>query len=439
MVFPRRRVAITGIGVISPLGNTKESMWEYLSGGKSGVAPLSGAATEPLPVSFGAEARNFQGKIDEFGPLEKEQKKTVRKNLKVMCRESQMGVAAAQLALADAGISPGSIDPERSGVCFGSDLMFSPAEDFTHGIARCLNQNGQFEFSRWALDGMDQMEPLWLLKYLPNMPASHVAIFNQLCGPNNSITLREASSNAAVAEGFDVVADGRADVMLCGATGTRLDTMHMLRVVQQEEVARGNGDPGRISRPFDRDRTGMVLGEGAGAVILEELSRAEARGAGIYGELIGKASSSVSDRRSGPQRERAMSNALDAVLKHAGLPPEEVGHLNAHGLSTPVGDAEEARAIQAIFAGRKEPLPVVAPKSFFGNLGAGSGMVELAASLMALNRGRLFPVLNFEHPDPGCPVAAVTGYDVPCGSSFVSLNVTPLGQAVAIASRLLEV
>jgi 3-oxoacyl-[acyl-carrier-protein] synthase II len=209
--------------------------------------------------------------------------------------------------------------------------------------------------------------------------------------------------------------------------------MHVLRVIRQEQVATGDGDPARASRPFDQNRTGMVLGEGAGAVVLEELSAAQTRGATIYGEVLGQASSSAADRKLSPQRDHAMKNVLASVLNKTRMEPQSVGHLNAHGLSTRVGDVEEAWAINHIFGHRTTPLPVVTPKSYFGNLGAGSGMVEMAASLLCLIHGRLFAALNYETSDPECPLAVVTDCGTPVGDNFVSLNVTPQGQASAVA------
>ena len=423
------------MGVISPLGNTKEALWEALCGGRSGVGPQTAFPPETAPVPFAAPAGQFQGRIGDFGPLEKEQKKAIRKGLKVMCRECQMGVAAAQLALNDARIAPGQVDPVRTGISFGTDYMLTVPEEFTEGIRQCLDEEGRFEFSRWGTEGIPKMSPLWLLKYLPNMPASHLAIYNDLRGPNNSLTLREAAANVAVGEAYQIILRGSADVMLVGATGTRLHPMKMAHVVQQEELASGHGDPARASRPFDRDRTGMVLGEGAGTIVLEELSTAEARDATIYGEVIGSASSSVAERRLVARRDRALVNVLTAVLSSAGFKPEEIGHLHAHGLSTRSSDLEEARAIGDIFSGRSHPLPVIAAKSYFGNLGAGSGMVELAASLMALRHGRLFRVLNYETPDPECPVAAVTDGGTPAGNNFLTLSVTPQGQASGVLIR----
>lgn len=435
MSSTQRRVVITGMAVISPLGNSKEALWEALEAGRSGVGPLTMLPAGTLPVSVAAEARQFQGVIDDFGPLEKDQKKAIRKGLKVMCRECQMAVAAAQRALHDAGLAPGKYDPCRTGVNFGSDYMLTLPDEFTEGIIECLGEDGQFDFSRWAPQGMPKMSPLWLLKYLPNMPASHIAIYNDLRGPNNSLTHREAASNLAVTEAFQTIARGQADIILAGATGTRLHPMKTVHVVQQEEVASGNGDPAKVSRPFDRKRTGMVLGEGAGTVVLEELGSAQARGATVYAEVVGGASSSVADRNLVARRDQAMANALAAALRNAGLRPEDIGHLHAHGLSTRTGDVEEAWAIHQVFGDRGTPLPVTAAKSYFGNLGAGSGLVELVAGVMALRHGGLFPILNYEDPDPECPVAGVAEAGADPGASFVNLNVTPQGQASAVIVR----
>jgi 3-oxoacyl-[acyl-carrier-protein] synthase II len=433
-----RRVVVTGMGLVCPLGNSKQSLWDGLSSGKSGVGPFSLIPAGGLPIKFAAEARQFKGDIDDFGPLDKEQKKAVRKGSKMMCRECQMGVAAAQLALGDAGLAVGKMDPERTGISFGSDYMLSPPEEFIEGIKQCLDSEGRFQFSRWGAEGLPKMSPLWLLKYLPNMPASHVAIYNDLRGPNNSLTLREASANVAVGEAFQIILRGNAEIMLCGATGTRLHPMKALHSVQQEELASPDAEPARACRPFDLNRTGMVLGEGAGAIVIEELASAQARGAAIYGEVLAASSSSALRRNLVARRETAMSNVLTNVLKAANVKPDEVGHIHAHGLSTRTCDIDEARAINNVFGSRSIPVPVTAAKSYFGNLGAGSGMVELIASLLSLGHGRLFPVLNRETPDADCPISPVANGSAVPGKIFINLNVTPQAQAGAVLIRQFE-
>ena len=171
------------------MGSSKESLWGALHQARSGVGPLTVLPPGAVPVHVAAEAKQFTGEIEDFGPLEKEAEKADPKGLRVMCRECQMGVAVAQLALADAAIEMGKIDPDRIGISYGTDYMLSLPEEFTEGIRQCLNSEGKFEFPRWGGEGLPKMSPLWLLKYLPNMPASHVAIFNDLRGPSNSLTL----------------------------------------------------------------------------------------------------------------------------------------------------------------------------------------------------------------------------------------------------------
>lgn len=437
-MHPKQRVVITGIGVISPIGCTKETFWDSLIRGQSGVRPLHRIPAGVLPASYGGEVLDFQGKAEEFLPVDKEQTKAIRKQLKVMCRESQMGAAAAQRALADAGLRPGQFDPERTGVSFGSDYMLTMPEDFIEPIQACVNADGQFEFGRWALDGMTKLEPLWLLKYLPNMPASHFAIFNDLRGPNNSITQREASANLAVGEAFEILRREDADVMVAGSTGTRLHPMKAIHAFQQEQLADDRFPPEQASRPFDRDRAGMVLGEGAGAIVLETLPRAQARGARIYGEVLAAAAHTAADRRLVARRDRAIELVLRSLLQRAGLTPDQIGHLHAHGLGARTSDREEAQAIQAVFGNRAKPLPVAAAKSYFGNLGAGSGLVELAASLLALEHGQLFAVLNYQTPDPECPIHVVREAGEPAGQCFIHVNVTPQGQAAGLLIRKYE-
>jgi 3-oxoacyl-[acyl-carrier-protein] synthase II len=429
-----RRVVITGLGVISPLGITPDTFWEALLAGRSGVTAMPEFPAGAVPMSFGAPVRAFTGAIDDFGPLAPDQKKAIRKAIKMMCRESQLGVAAAQRALDHAGIKQGGFDPERGGVVYGSDYMITEPEDFTAGIQRCL-PNGVFDFSRWAIDGMTQMTPLWLLKYLPNMPASHIAIYNDLRGPNNSLTQREASANLAVGEALRVIQRGHAELMLAGATGTRIHPMKLVHAVQQEPLATDDVAPEKASRPFDLNRTGQVLGEGAGAVILEELEHARQRGATIYAEVVGASSSSASGRNFVARRELSLTNAMRGALRDAGATPADVGHVQSHGLSTIGCDHDEAKAMQNVFDADLHKVPVTAAKSYFGHVGAGSGLLEMIAGVCSLHYRKLFPILNYETPDPDCPIRAVRDGSTSPGDSFLNPSVTPQGQASCVYVR----
>lgn len=430
-----RRVVITGLGVISPLGNTPAALWEALMAGRSGVQRLSMFPTDFFPMSFAGEACGFTGSIEDFGPLEGEQKKAIRKGLKTICREAQMGIAACQLAMTDAGLKQGTFDPHRTGAVYGSDYMVSGPVEFSDAIRQCVDAQGQFQFNRWATEGLGKLNPLWLLKYLPNMPAAHLAIYNDLRGPNNSLTLREASSNQTIGEAFHYIARDSADIIVAGATGTYVHPMKSIHAVLQQELAVNGIEPAAASRPFDLHRTGMVLGEGAGAVVLEELESARARGATIYGEVLGTASSTVQDRNRVAHRGKALEHVLRGALRDAKATPKDVGHIHAHGTGSRSGDAEEAKAICSVFGPPEKQPPVTTAKSYFGNLGAGTGAVELIASLLALREGVLFPILNYRTPDPDCPVAAASKSGISAGKSFLNANVTMQGQASCVFVR----
>jgi 3-oxoacyl-[acyl-carrier-protein] synthase II len=439
---PERRVVITGMGVVCPLGLSLEDLWTGLVEGRSAVGPLEAFCADGLPLHHAAEARGFTGDIDDFGSLEGEKKKAIRKGLKVMCRESQMAVAAAQRALHHSGLFAGGAgpQPERFGCVFGSDYMLTLPEDFTASVAKCRGADGQFDFDRWASDGMPQLTPLWLLKYLPNMPASHIAIYNDLRGPSNSLTLREASGHLALGEATSTIQRGAADVMVAGATGTRVHPMKTVHALQSEQVALPGGpagdEPSRWSRPFDRARAGMVLGEGAGVLVLEELEHARRRGATIHGEIIGHAARNSGHAGGVGRTRQALGLAMKRALAMAGIEPAQVSHVHAHGLSTSVGDREEAGAVHDALGAAAARVPMAAAKSHFGNLGGGSGLVECVSSLLALAHGELFPLLNYEHPDPDCPIRAARRGDA-AGAIFISSSVTPQGQAGAVVVRSL--
>ena len=427
----KRRVVITGFGLISPLGNSPEAVWESLANRTSGVRTLQSVPPDNLPIYGAGECWDFAtGDINAFGPLEKKKQRNIKKNLKVACRDIQMGVAVAQLAMNHAGLGDGGYDADRTGVVYGSDYMMTVPEEFNDGVRECLT-DGNFNFGEWGERGIKKVDPLWLLKFLPNMPASHIAIYNDMRGPNNSITIREASANLAVAEAACTIDRGHADIIIAGSTGTRIHPLRSIHMALQEQLAAGR-PPEQLSRPFDKDRNGMVIGEGAGALVLESLESARARGVPILGEIHGFGSSSVVAKNTAAHCGTALANVMRQSLSTSGLSVDDVGHLHAHGLSATKCDAEEAAAIAEVFADRSSPVPVTAAKSYFGNLGAGAGLIELIASLLAIEKGQLFPVLNYETPDDDCNINVVTGDDTSPGDTVLSTNVTPQGQASSV-------
>ncbi len=423
-----RRVVVTGMAAVTPLGNTLDDFRAALDEGRGGIT----RAAETLPMDFVGEAASFTGSIDEFGELPKERQKAVRKALKLMCRETQMAVAAAQLAMSHAGFGEGGYDPERSGVVLGSDYMLTMPEDYTDGVRKCATDGSTFDYSKWGNVGLGQMTPLWMLKYLPNMPASHIAIFNDLRGPNNSLTMREASSVMAIGEAFHTIARGHADLMLCGATGTRILPMQAIHALQTDELATG-GDPADACRPFDLTRNGTVAGEGAAVLVLEERESAVARGAHIFGEVLGQGSSLVASQKLAGRQQTAMANAMRAALGDANIAADAIGHINAHGLGTRASDADEAAAIVDVFADTADTIPVTAIKSYFGNLGAAGGTAEIIASLLAAQSEQSPATHSYAKADPACPLRIATkASPLASGASMLKLSATPQGQAAAL-------
>jgi 3-oxoacyl-[acyl-carrier-protein] synthase II len=424
MAATRARAVFTGIGVFSPIGLGVGPFWQGLLAGQSGLRPIRSFDASGLPTQIAGEIPDFDAKnyID----------KKERKSLKVMARPIQLGVAATSVALADAGIEPAKLDPTRFGVEFGSGLIASELEELGPPAAVSANgRPGSVDLKKWGAQGLAVMPPLWMLKYLPNMTACHVSILHNAQGPNNTITENEAAALLAVGEAFRIIGRGQADVMLTGGGDSRINPLSLTRFSLFLPLSRRNDEPTRASRPFDRRRDGLVPGEGAGILVLEELEHARKRGARIYGEVVGFGSA-FDLHRNGD----GLARAVGAALRQAGIGPERVDHINAQGFSTPREDAWEARGLHKVFGHVKPEVPVFAAKSYFGSLGAAGGAVELAASLLALQHGLVPPTLNYEEPDPACPVSVLTGQPRPVTRDhFLKVSFTELGQCAALVVR----
>lgn len=423
------RVVITGFGVVSPLGLDLDRFWDALMAGTSGIRPLVDLDCDRLPVSHGAQCQSFTGAIEDFGPLDKNLQRSIKKSQKVMCREIELGVAACQRALSHAGSTLEARDPQRCGITFGSDYILTRPEEYADGVAACLNEAGDYDRTAWPDVGMAKVNPLWLLKYLPNMPASHVAIFNDLRGPSNSLTVREASLALTVAEAAATIRRGAADLMVVGATGSRLEPLRLLHGLGQEAIAADRQPPSTMARPYQRSRDGIVLGEGAGALVLESETHALQRGATIYAEVIASAASAVGKTRHPNHIRQAVGNLLQRIFPAAHAALSGAWHLHLSGR----GDALDASEAQAVAACPwvTPSTPIVAAKSYFGNLGAGGPAVELVASCLALARGQLFKSLNTDDPDPDCPVG-LSAQPADPGQAFVHLAYSPQGQSAGL-------
>ncbi len=412
---PTQEVVITGMGVVSPIGIGTDPFWDALREGRSGVRRLAAFNGSDLPAPLGAE-------IEAFDPL-----KFVRprKALKVMSRDIQLAFAAAEQAATQAKLD--NVDPDRLGVVFGADLIAAELEEMVNAYRACL-VDGQFDFQRWGPRAMAELFPLWMLKYLPNMPACHIGIARDARGPNNSLTLAEVSSLSALSEAIRVIQRGQADAMIAGGTSSRNHpTIWVRRGAYQ--LSQRVDEPAAACRPFDADRDGMVHGEGAGAFVLESRPHAEARGARILARILAFANAFEPHRPGQPLQGTAMRTAIRQALDRAGLRPNDIGHVNADGLSTTFDDQVEAQAIRETLG----DVPVTAPKSYFGNLSAGTGAVEMAASVVALEKGEIPATLNYTRPDPACPVNVIHGKPAPLGRPVaLVLNHSRIGQSVAL-------
>ncbi len=412
-----RDVVITGLGIISPIGVGRDKVWGAVAQRRSGVRPLPHLASTAWPAPFG-------GEVTDFEPKELIQP---RKSIKVMCREIQLASAAAEMAWRDAHLAEATLDPERFGVIGAAGVMYCDLEELRIPFVEWLKQE-DFDIHRWSRQAMGELYPLWMLKYLPNMPACHIGIRYDARGPNNTISLGDVSPILALAEGADVIRRDQADLMIVGGTGTRLNVTDFLWRGTQRVACNGSGPPASVCRPFDARRSGMVYGEGAAQIVLESREHAERRGARLIGRVLATASRcelAADDLR--PTGD-AIRRTIRAALDTAGLEPGSIGHVNAHGNSTRQDDPIEAQAIRDVLG----EVPVTAPKSFFGNLGHGSGMVELVVSLLALEHDAIPPTLNYETPDPECPVNVVTDLRSSDRSAFIKLSHNTTGQAAAV-------
>jgi 3-oxoacyl-[acyl-carrier-protein] synthase II len=415
-------VVITGLGIVSPIGIGRDAFRASLLSGHSGVRLINSFDTSGLPVRFGAEVVDFDPKA-YVRP---------RKSLKVMSREIQLGFAAADLALAEAGIAPGQVEPDRFGVVFGAEMIYCDLSELEAIYRQCVvarpGGGKEFDFTRWGDALKGEMYPLWLLRNLPNMVACHVAIVHDARGPNNTIGHSDVSGLLAMIEAVRVIERGAADVMIAGGVGARVNPTAM-SYRGDGDLSHRNENPAAASRPFDAGRDGLVNGEGAAAFVLESREYAARRGAAVFGRVISYASGHERPIPGKNFSGSSVRNVLTQALKRAELSASEIGHVNANGLSTIADDRYEAQAIRDVLG----DVPVTAPKSLFGHLGAGGANVELAASMVGLSDGTVSATLNYERPDPECPVNVVREEPLRSASkTVVKLSTSRLGYAAAL-------
>jgi 3-oxoacyl-[acyl-carrier-protein] synthase II len=405
------------------LGVGPEAFWQALQTGKSGVRRIQSFNPDGLPV-------HFAGEVPDFQPFKYVDRKKHGRGFKMMARTIQLGVVASQLALDDAKVNLEQLDPTRFGLDYGAGLVATELDEMgpaSQASANC--QPATIDMEKWGTQGIPNMPPLWMLKYLPNMIACHVSIMFNAQGPSNTITESDVASLLALGEAYRIMGRDQADFFLVGGGESKINPLALARQMLFQPLSRRNDEPARACRPFDRNRDGMIFGEGAGVFVLEELQHAKKRGAHIYAELVGFGAS-FDRKRDGA----GVARAVRAALKDANIQPTDVDHVNAHGISVVQTDMAEARGLAEVFGPNN--VPVFAAKSYMGNLGAAADATELIASLFALKHSSLPPTLNFETPDPACPVAVVAGAPRAIKKPYVvKVGSTDLGQCAAVVVK----
>ena len=380
-----RRVVITGIGCLSPLGNDLTSTWDGLKSGRSGISRIASIDTEAFDCKIAGEIRNFNA--DDYFNVPKDARRSDR--------YVQYAVAASKMAMQDCGMDLSTIDPRRFGCMVGSGI----------GGLSTLER----EHSTYMLKGPKRVSPFTIPMMISNIASGIISMEFGLLGPNMVIVTACATSNHNIGEAWRIIKFGDADAILCGGAEAAVLPMGLCGFANMKALSTRNDDPEGASRPFDKGRDGFVMGEGAGVVVIEELEHAKKRGAKIYAELIGYGVSADAYHLSAPSPDGSgPAYAIQMALKHGKKNPEDVQYLNAHATSTGLGDIAETKAIKLAFGDyAKNGLMVSSTKSMTGHMLGAAGGIELIASVMAIKEGIIPPTINIENQDPECDLDVV--------------------------------
>jgi 3-oxoacyl-[acyl-carrier-protein] synthase II len=389
-----RRVVITGLGAACAAGVGIEQFWQSLLDGRQCIRRIDLFDPGKFPSQIGGQISDFSAR--KFVP------KDYRKAVKVMARDIEIAVAAADLAVRDSGLvtrgmeGEMTVDPKRLGCNVGAGLICTDLNELGSAVNTAV-VDGKFDFKVWGSTGMENLTPLWLLKYLPNMLSCHVTIIHDAEGPSNAITCGDTSAHLSIGEAGRWIARGDADVVIAGGAESKVNPMALLRqTLLKRACTSGNDDPGSACRPFDAAHDGTAIGEGGGLLVLEELQHARSRGVRIYAELVGfgaacdPAGFDVTKPNAG-SLDRAAKKAID----EAGIQPSDISLVVTHGTGVPGEDLCEVRAWEEVFA-RCERISALALTGAIGSLFAGAGGVETAATVMALHTQTVPPTVNFK-------------------------------------------
>lgn len=383
---------MTGLGCITPVGNTVQAMWNSLKERVSGVASISYFDATSLPTKFASQVKNFQ--LADYVPDPE--------RFQYSGRNIHFAIGAAVQAVQDAGLDEQNVEPTRFGVYLGSGEGQQDFSAFMQMIAGA-QKDGDLDYAKFAELGYSFLHPKRELEQEPNMAAAHLASLFNAQGPNLNCLTACAASSQALGEATELIRRGDAEVMLSGGAHSMIHHFGLTGFTLLTALSTRNDDPQAASRPFDRNRDGFVLGEGSGMLVLEELEHAKRRRAKIHGEIIGYGSSSDSYRITDMHPEgRGAAACIQLALDDARVNPEDVHYINAHGTSTEVNDRTETMAIKRVFGERAYQTPVSSTKSMMGHLIAAAGAVEAMTCLMAIHDDVLPPTINYETPDPNC-------------------------------------
>jgi 3-oxoacyl-[acyl-carrier-protein] synthase II len=412
----RRRVVVTGMGMVTPVGLDLESSWKALCEGRSGVGRISLFDAETFPTRIAAEVRGFD--LDSYLGDDAEPWREASRN-------TRFALAAARMAVDRSGVldDPG-LDRSRFGVYLGSG---EGQQDFPRfvGLVHRSYREGKTDTRVFTRFGLKELHPMNEAEQEPGTPSGHLAGLFGARGPNANCLTACAASSQAIGEAVEIIRRGDADVMLSGGTHSMIHPFGVTGFNLLTALSTRNDDPPRASRPFDRDRDGFILGEGAGMLILEELGHARARGAPIHGEIVGYGSTADAFRITDSHDEgRGAIACMREALADASISPEEIDYINAHGTSTAVNDSIETLAIKRALGEEAYRIPISSTKSMMGHLIAAAGSVEAIVCLLAIRDGVAPPTINLDNPDPDCDLdyiphrARETAIDVTLTNSF---------------------
>ena len=423
----KRRVVVTGVGLVTPMGCDVETVWKRLLAAESAVGYITLFDASNFPTKISAEVRDWN--LADFGEDPEKWKN--------QARHTQFAIGASKKAVEDAGLLGHSYDPTRFGVYTGSGEGQQDFNRFTEMVLAGLDDDGNLDLNKFIRRGLEILNPIAELEQEPNMPAAHLAAMFDAQGPNVNCLTACAASSQAIGEATEIIRRGEADVMLAGGTHTMIHPFGVTGFNLLTALSTSNDNPQAASRPFDRNRDGFVLGEGSGMIILEELDHAKKRGAKIYAELIGYGSTADAFRITDTHPEgRGAISCLKMAIADAAINLDQIDYINAHGTSTSVNDRVETLAIKQVFGNQAYKIPVSSTKSMIGHLIAAAGASELIYSLLAIRDNVVPPTINYETPDPECDLDYVPNEarEVPC-STIISNSFGFGGQNISLIAQ----